>query len=534
MRNIVFILADQLGASALGCYGGSVDSTPTLDRLAETGTRFTRHYCSHPSCSPSRASFLTGRSAAVHGVVDNNYVLDPALPTYARVLGAHGYHTGLFGKIHQTPMMFDLPESFAHLGFDESIVTEDPKWGPWIDWVASARPDYAERALSMCWDPAYRSVSSNRRAEHAFARATHLLPRARESNWRSMYESPIPAELHDSAFIADRAIDFMARHLEARAGEPFLCHVSFVDPHDPYDPPAPYSTLFHSDAMPDPLPAEWIEEGLQAFADRSYIGFDAICSNIPVIREWRALFHGELRFLDDQVARIESFLRTAGILDDTVIVFASDHGEMLGDHELIAKHTPQYDAGIRCPLIVHGAGIAPSERDELVSTLDFFPTFCEWAGVPRTELPPLEGRSFAPSCDDQASAPGSRSDGRRGELSVSGTGVETLISDDNWRLTLFHRTREGQLFDLTADPGEQTNLYDDPRFAVKRAELYEQMVTAMARPRNTADFRALPKVNGSRRHPGALLGARVPDYSAGLHPPSWGVADHRKEKSDVD
>lgn len=519
-RNIVFILADQLGASALSCYGGGVPSTPALDRLAASGTRFTRHYCVHPSCSPSRASYLTGRSAAVHGVVDNNYVLDPCLPTYADVLAAHDYRTAVFGKVHQTPMMLELPRRFDHLGFHDAVVTEDPKWGPWIDSIRDAHPQEYERALSLCWDPALRRLTGLERRMLERSRALYLLPRKEASSWRSMYESPLPAQLHDTAFITDRAIAFMADHLEHHADQPFLCHVSYVDPHDPYDPPAPYSTMFRPEDMLDPLPAEWLAEGLNVFADRSYIGFDEICDDLAVIREWRALYHGELRFMDDQIARIDAFLSSAGIQDNTILVFATDHGEMLGDHGLIAKHAPQYDAGIRCPLIVTGGGVARGVSDELVSTLDFFPTFCDWAAILEVDRPPTEGISFASTCQ-RRSRRARLEFPRRRALSVSGIGVETVVSDDNWRLSLFHRTGEGQLFDLTADPGEQDNLYHDSRHAMKRAELYERLVSEMARPRNTPDFRSLPLVGRRRCRLSAGLERSLPDYTAGRRPPEW-------------
>ncbi len=514
-KNIVFILADQLGANALGCYGSGVDSTPALDALARSGMRFNRHYCTHPSCSPSRASYLTGRSAAVHGVVDNNYVLSSDLPTYAMVLAAYGYSTGAFGKLHQTPMTLDLPRDFSHLGFHESVVTEDPKWGPWIEWIRTEHPDRYAQALSMCWDPSLRSLDRKTIRERESARNEHLLPRQQSSRWRSMYESPLSPDLHDSAFITDRAIDFIDGHLSVETDRPFLCHVSYVDPHDPYDSPAPYSTMYRAADMRDPLPAEWQDDGITALNDRSYIGFDQICDDPDTIREWRAMFHGELRFLDDQIGRLLTLLNERELWDDTVVVFATDHGEMLGDHGLVAKHLPQYDAGIRCPLIVAGGGITAGESDELVGTLDFFPSLCAWGGVPEHLLPPHEGTSFADIC-------GGASHRRpRREINVSGTGVETVISDDGWRLTRYHQTGEGQLFDLRNDPDEQHNLYGDPEYGEKRVDLLERLVTSMARPRNTPDFRALPLLNGRRAHGATRLSTSIPDYPGAARKPEW-------------
>ena len=144
-------MADQLAAAFLRCYGGQVDSTPTLDRLAVEGVRFDRCYATHPVCAPNRATILTGRSSSVHGIISNNYTLATDNTTYAQVLRAHGYRTGGFGKFHQTPMHVPVPDSLDYLGFDESLVTEDPKW-PWLDWVQMEHLEYHEQALAMCWN----------------------------------------------------------------------------------------------------------------------------------------------------------------------------------------------------------------------------------------------------------------------------------------------------------------------------------------------------------------------------------------------
>ena len=149
--NIVYITADQLAAGMLGCYGSGVDSTPTLDGLADQGVRFDRCYATSPVCAPNRATMLTGRSPVIHGIITNNYALATDMPTYAHVLQAFGYRTGGFGKFHQTPMHVPVPENVAFLGFDESMVSEDPKWGPWLDWVKAKHPEHYEAAIALAW-----------------------------------------------------------------------------------------------------------------------------------------------------------------------------------------------------------------------------------------------------------------------------------------------------------------------------------------------------------------------------------------------
>lgn len=482
MKNIVFIMADQLAASYIGCYKSTVDSTPALDSMAAEGVRFDRYYCSHPSCSPSRATYLTGRSAAIHGIVNNNYFLPSSIPTYAHVLRHNGYRTGGFGKFHVTPM--NLPEpDLEYLGFDESVVTEDVKWGPWLEWIKNEHPEYYEVALAKCWDPGQRPIDKETLEKFHTAKREILWPIIQKSDWTSMYTSPLPSDLHDTTFITDKGLDFIERHTDEHAGKPFFCHISYVDPHDPYDPPEPYDKMFDPEDMKDPVPARWIEDGNKVFSDRSYIGFDKICDNVPVIKKLRAMFHGELRFMDDQISRIVEYLKQKNLWDDTIVVFTTDHGDMMGDHQLIAKHTPQFDAGIRCPLIVAGGGIKEGVSEELVSTLDFFPTFCEFAHVDKEKLPPLEGISFADLCY------GKVRENSWNEVNVSGIGVETVITKDKWRLSRFLNYDEGQLFDLQNDPDEQNNLYNNPEFSKKRQELLEKLVKLAARPRNHENYR---------------------------------------------
>ncbi len=505
--NIVFIMADQLAAAMLNCYGGGVDSTPTLDRLASVGARFDRCYATHPVCAPNRATLLTGRSACVHGIITNNFTLATDNTTYAHVLQAHGYRTGGFGKFHQTPMHTPPPESLGYLGFDESAVTEDPKW-PWLDWVAREHPEHYAAALAMCWDWP-NCPSDPRIAERAEARRTHLQPLVEGEPWPLMHPSPLPPEIHDTTYITELGLDFMRRHLEAHAERPFFCHISYVDPHDPYDPPEPYASMFDPDAMPEPLPAEWLDGDYPTLerAHREFPGFHEVYDRPEVMRRLRALYHGSLRYIDDQIARIVAFLEERGLWDRTILVFTTDHGDMLGDHALITKGVKPYDTGIRVPLIVAGADVAAKTTDRLTCTLDFYPTLCDWAGVLKGARPPLEGRSFVPVTagrPDPEPWP---------EVLVSHGGVQTVISDDGWRLTRFPEDDRGQLFNLTEDPGEQHDLYDDPAYAEVRGRLLEQLVRALGRPGNVPHYRNMPVVGGVKRIPvGGRLEGEVPVY----------------------
>jgi len=170
---------------------------------------------------------------------------------------------------------------------------------------------------------------------------------ARRSNrWEMVYASPLPAELHDTTFITELGLDYISRPNRNR---PFFCHVSYVDRHDPYDPPEPYASIFDPADMPEPLPRDWSGPELPTLKQSTvWKNFESVRDDLDTMRELSAPFPGSLRYLDDQITRLVETLKT---LDrPTVVVFATDHGEMLGNHGLITKGVMHYDGGIRCPL----------------------------------------------------------------------------------------------------------------------------------------------------------------------------------------
>lgn len=501
--NIVFISADQLGAKWLGCYGSGIASTPVLDRLAAEGMQFDRCYATFPLCAPNRATFLSGRSAYIHGVVTNNHNYPPGLPTYAHVLGANGYRTGGFGKFHQQPMHFETgSDGAAFLGFDESLVTEDPKW-PWYDWVRREYPEHAEAALSMCWE--WPTMPYRSRADEARElRKVLSAKRKQETGYSKLGPSPLPSEVHDTTYITSLGLDFMQRHVETHPETPFMCHISYVDPHDPYDPPQDYANLFDPADMPEPLPAEWIEDNIE-FLRIAQVNnqFDTVYNKPETMARLRAYFHASLKYMDDQIHRVVEWLTQSGQWENTILLFTTDHGEMLGDHGQITKGAKHYDAGIRCPLIIAGGPVTAGQNDELICTLDLFPTFCEWAGIPEEDLPPLEGRSFAPLCRDQSP------NEPRGEVFVGGGPLNTVITHDGWRLTYYPEQKQGQMFDLANDPDERHNRYNDPGCAEKKSELLERLVCAGNSNMFLEHYRNLPVYQDRKFIP---AGSKVKSY----------------------
>ncbi len=519
--NIVLIMADQLGAKYVGCYGQiGVPVSPTIDRLSAEGVQFKRCYATHPICAPNRATMLTGRSCISHGIVTNNFVLTPSTPTYAHVLGKAGYRVGGFGKFHVTPMPLPHPPDLRYLGFDQVAITEDPKWGAYISWIETEHPEHFETALAMAWgdprgplpahpDPRYRQPRL------AQIRERVLGPRRRASAWAECYPSPLPKELHQTTWITDRALGFMKESVATSPERPFFCKISYVDPHDPYDPPDPYARMFDPAEMPSPIPAAWRRSGNTLLeAERQVAGFAKISRDQTALREVRAKYAGSIRFIDDQIERVVQHLRDSGLWDNTIVLFTADHGDCMGDHELFAKGVIPYDASIHVPLVIAGGPVALARIDRLICTLDFFPTFCDWAGISPAERPPLEGKSFA------AETMGQRATDTWSAVSVSYDRMATVIRDDGWRLTVFDDPNSpNELVDLRADPAEQSNCYEDPAHWELCRQLFESLVHLRLNESCLTQYRNLPLVDGYKMTPPAMhegtLTNPLPFYACG-------------------
>lgn len=248
--NVILVLADQLSAKWLGCYGNAGASTPHLDRLAAVGTRFANACANHPVCMPSRSTLFTGRSARHHGVLYNGYELSPEMPTFARELQHAGVQTLGVGKYHLECHGRNAYNDVRKYGFDRAETTEDIRAGDWLDWVRKTWPQHYDQALATVWSmPHLSSYGRERRdllAEVAEARRRHP-PR---TVTRLTYPSLVPEEACQTRWVMDRGLAFLEERDRQR---PFFLYLSFVDPHDPYDPPARFLDRIVPERIPTPV-----------------------------------------------------------------------------------------------------------------------------------------------------------------------------------------------------------------------------------------------------------------------------------------
>lgn len=457
--NLVLLMADQLSACWLELAMSGACPTPNLTRLAARGVRFTRCISHNPVCMPARASLLTGRSSRVHGVLLNGYELDPAVPTFPQALQRAGFSTTGVGKFHLQCHNRSAHNDVRPYGFDHAEVTEDIRAGDWLDWVGEAYPRHYEAALATVWPvPCLEAYGRGRR---------NLLPEVRAAaarhrpGYSRAYPSVVPEECMQTRWVGERTAAAIAS-----AREPFFVSGSFVDPHDPYDPPERLLETVRLDAIPPPICPAWPHDPdapplyHRSEIRRAFAGVDGA--------EWvrmRQHYLASVAFIDEEVGRVLSALEAAGVAERTWVVFTADHGDMLGDHGLPMKGAWHYDACVRVPLIVAGPGCVHCECSAPVETLDLFPTVLELCGA---SPEPSEGRSLAPWLR------GGRPAAWRSAAYAESYATYDDTEPDGWSRTLrsvgarytYHPLRGGEmLFNLQDDSREVVNLVRDSAYA---------------------------------------------------------------------
>jgi arylsulfatase A-like enzyme len=489
-RNVLFIWTDQQRPDTLGAYGNRRIQTPHVDRLAATGAVFERAYCTQPVCSPSRASVLTGLYPHSHGVPQNNVPLPAEVPTLAELLRPHGYATGYVGKWHLGNEL-GRPTLNTH-GFDSWVSTEDTYTR---DRAAEGYSDYHHFLLSRGLTPPDEASDGAR----IFSRPS---------------EARLPEELGKPAFQATECIRFLETHHD----RPFLLMVNFLEPHPPYF--GPFDGLYDPGQMT--LPESWSREMEETVPRRYRLRRQELAGRNPQVGAndemgWKALkarYWGSCTLVDKHVGRILERLESLGLAESTVVVYSTDHGDMMGEHRLLQKSV-QYEGAVRVPLVVRVPGLAPHRVATPVSQVHLTPTLLDLLGLPAPER--VQGTSLRPLLDEGDRAPEEaevvvewnglpQQISGSGEVGVAG-GEETrmrsvsvrTIRRGRWKLNV-HTSEEIELYDLEDDPGEGHNAAFEREREGLVADLYERLLTWQ---RATQDGLALPDPRGARGASGA-------------------------------
>ncbi len=420
--NILWIVTDQQRFDSLGCYGSTTVPTPNLDRLAAGGTRFDKCYCTNPICTPSRASMLTGHHVARHGVRDLDGTLADKhvlLPEHLRRLG---YHTGLVGKLHVQSGHIESKRRHPNDGFD--VYDFYYGGGAMMDSPLNAYAPWLE------------------------ARQPRVFQRLRE---RGKAAGVMPADVHMTTWAAERTLDFIDHRPQDR---PFFCMMSVFDPHNPYDdhPPEYEERL---DKMPVMIPPDRDvpEAILRERHDNYFADFDTL-SPQDLLAIQRGYF-ASIALIDEQVGRVLDHLDALDLADSTLVVFTSDHGDMLGDHGLLVKGAVPYEANIHVPLLVRWPGHVDSGTvsDDVVQLNDLAAISLQAAGGDISLMPDaidsLRSRREVATCVYHNSGLA------KGHVPFDPPIQMAVATDGRWKLC---RYGDGQelLFDLATDPTEGT------------------------------------------------------------------------------
>ncbi|MAF09131.1 arylsulfatase [Candidatus Poribacteria bacterium] len=450
--NIIFIITDQQRYDTIAALGFPHVDTPHLDRLVREGVTFTNCHVSAPSCAPSRASLFTGYYPHTTGILRN---ADTWRHSWVESLAASGYRCVNIGKMHTYP--YGTP-----LGFHERYVVENK------DRYLEERYYFDE------WDKALHARGLVKQQRELYRE----LPGYRDS--LGAFDWLLPEDMHSDVFVGDMATWWLRTK---PTQEPLFLQIGFPGPHPPYDPSPRYSEPY----MERDLPLTEVTDAELAGQPRPFqlmrehnheVDHDSVVHLLNPTEEQRhrqrAYYLANVTMIDEKIGEILSALDEQGYLDNSVVVFTSDHGDCLTDHGHSQKWT-MYDTITRMPLIVWAPGRFDGGREiaGLCQQMDIGPALLELAGItpPATMeaeslLPALEGRPWRPR--DHVFA----EHGRDGILQE--TEFMTMVRSEEWKLVHFIDDPGGQLFDLRADPGEVENLWEDTgHVAVKRGLLDE-------------------------------------------------------------
>lgn len=457
--NILIIMTDQQRFDSLGCYGADWIKTPNLDRLASEGMLFERCYVNNPICTPSRASMFTGKHLPEHGVYRLHDVLPDTEVLFPKYLKEEGYKTALFGKLHVSGRVFEENQRHPNDGFDEyewcleASISMDSPFNGYSRWLKEKNPEFHSRLKKLG-----RKLTN------------------------------IPKEYHLTHWAAERTVDFINRH----SGEtPFFCMMSVFDPHNPYDDvPVEYLDRVDLKKMPKPVVAKDERRhtipGILREQMDGYFGSFEHFSDMD-FKKIRRGYYASLVLLDEEVGRVLGALDEKGIAEETLVIFLSDHGDMLGDHGLMVKGAYFYDPCVRVPMIIRQPGVvrAGVRSDALVQPHDVAATVLSAAGLADDKL-----KSVMPHSRDirkAESACHSIAVCTYQDTGISNTGryfeppiCADMIFDGRYKLNLYYPSEgvpgrvEGQLFDLLNDPGERKNLFETD--TVNRLRLTEEFI----------------------------------------------------------
>jgi len=438
-------MADQFRGDALGCDGNAVSYTPNLDHLAQEGVRFRCAYSSTPTCTPARAALLTGMSPWNHGLLGYGKVADRYPVELPRLLKQAGYFTAVIGKCHYTP------QRNVH-GFDEALLDESGREES-IDF----RSDYRSWFLSV---------------------APQANPDQTGIGWNDYRAAPyaLAEELHPTTWTANTAARFLHDY---QRPQPFFLKVSFERPHSPYDPPARWWKHYENADLPKAHVGTWA----QRYAPRSSPGYEIWHGDLGAeqVRSSRQGYYGSVSHVDEQIGRVMEALEKRGWLEETLILFVADHGEMTGDHNLWRK-SYAYEPSARIPMLLRWPkGLITADRNVVraqpVEIRDILPTLLDTAQASHLDAK-IDGQSLLDLL--RSNSTWREYIDLEHDLCYSPLNHWNALTDGHMKYIFHARDGEEQLFDLRQDPHELKNLAPETAHSSELSQWRERLITHLS------------------------------------------------------
>ncbi len=489
------MITDQHRADHVGFMGNDTVRTPNLDAIAARGTVFENAWVSNPVCMPNRSTIMTGRMPSAHGVIFNDRSLELGAATHVRQFRNAGWRTALIGKSHlqhgmsrnsvvevdRAPTVdHGYPDGWDSLEHFEEYDSGVPEWPD--DFYGFGHVELAiDHGARVTGHHLHWALDKGARYEDLVVPMSDQSPyRRRSDRWWQVYEPPYEEAFHSTNFVTERTIAFIEDATQAE--EPWYAWASFPDPHHPYTPPGQWfdrhdpADMELSASLDDPLThaPEYLRR-FQRWAPQKQRQWVSPCgaTDRPLLQECMAANYGTIEFVDDGVGRIMASIEALGQTEDTIVVFTSDHGDMMGDHGLMLKGFMPFSGTMRVPMVIADPRQTADRSTSLASSIDLGPTLMDLCEVPVHDG--IQGASLAPVLSDATASVRDHvlvEDDIRAAFANHArlpSRIRTVISDEGLKYTRFS-SGESMLFDLTADVHELDEIGHRDPAAHSRAE----------------------------------------------------------------
>jgi len=499
--NILLITTDQQRKDSIGAYNSKL-STPALDSIAADGVIFDRAYIAHPTCTPSRASLLTGQYASKHGAYTIGTALSEDSLKVTDVLNENGYETYLVGKPHFQQISTEGTAECFSKAMDEDF------------WSSFTGPYYGFNNVSIFNGHSNYPITAGmhyriwlKEKGLSDEDISNYFNHISTDKFREHGAWDIPREYHPSVFVSEATAKYLEAHREKKEDKPFFMWCSFVDPHDPHVVPEPYASMYspdeidynpHKEGELDNMPSYYNELYEKDFKNVSFgdsIGLPSapsakIFGDDKYFREITAVHHGMVKLVDEEIEKIINKLKELGIYDNTLIVFTTDHGDYLGNHGFLYKGFPSYEEVYNVPYIVKNVAQANqgSRSGALISHVDFAGTVLSAAGI---EIP-----AEMDSINQMPVFKGEK-ESIRTAVVIENRPIECgfyqhMLVTDNYKVVAYMDSKEGELFDLANDPNQYNNLWNDTKYNSLKQDLLNQLLNRLVLPKYKKSISDLP------------------------------------------